>query len=198
MSLSELQKMQAYDNPISSLTEPMDLYALKGVQDQVAVAVDFDDTCVSTGGWRLLGTGTYLGGVDGSYPRGTGYPGIGGLMYMLSMGRQRRQQGKLKPVSSQVLPVVLTSARPSTRIIFRPKWLYKHLAVIYAREASLLGAELLNTSARVKYENRIALLHAAVAGAAARQPVHGEFHSGKCHAGIHTFQLGALQLHLRI
>ena len=154
-----MKRMQAYDDPEVSLPGPIELNKLNAVGHQVAVAVDFDDTLVSSGGWLLRGLGTYLGGVDSSYPRGTPYPGMGALMYMLSMGSRRRIGRKLRPLSARVLPVVLCSARPSLRIGFRPRRLYRYIAAMYAHEASLLGAET-QLKHKVTYENRIPLLTA--------------------------------------
>ncbi|OEH74696.1 hypothetical protein cyc_02744 [Cyclospora cayetanensis] len=150
VTLSALQQLKQNNRPTASLTEPLDLHALKNVQDQVAIAVDVDDTCISSGGWRVRGLGIYVGGVDSSYPRGVAYPGMGGLMYMLSMGAQRRERGKVRPVRNEVLPVVLASARPSTRFLFRPKSLYKDLARMYTHEAALLGAELQETGKKYR------------------------------------------------
>ena len=70
-----MKEMQAYDDPKVSLPTPIELNKLKAVGHQVAVAVDFDETLISSGGWLLRGLGTYFGGVDSSCPRGTPYPG---------------------------------------------------------------------------------------------------------------------------
>ncbi|XP_026192120.1 uncharacterized protein LOC34619555 [Cyclospora cayetanensis] len=164
VTLSALQQLKQNNRPTASLTEPLDLHALKNVQDQVAIAVDVDDTCISSGGWRVRGLGIYVGGVDSSYPRGVAYPGMGGLMYMLSMGAQRRERGKVRPVRNEVLPVVLASARPSTRFLFRPKSLYKDLARMYTHEAALLGAELQETGHIVKHENYMPVAQSVLLG----------------------------------
>ncbi|CDJ60515.1 hypothetical protein, conserved [Eimeria maxima] len=178
VSLASLRLLRENDSPSAFAASAVDLYSLKGVGEEVAVATDFDDTCVSSGGWRIKGTGTYLGGVDPAFPRGTAYPGFGALLYLLSqgtrrwIGSQRRQVHVQQVLLHQqqqkqlqlVLPVVLASARPSIRIGFRPKSLYRHIAAIYLREAELLGVKRPPSTPIVTYENRVNLIKAAFTG----------------------------------
>ena len=178
VSLASLRLLRENDSPSAFAASAVDLYSLKGVGEEVAVATDFDDTCVSSGGWRIKGTGTYLGGVDPAFPRGPAYPGFGALLYLLSqgtrrwIGSQRRQVHVQQVLLHQqqqkqlqlVLPVVLASARPSIRIGFRPKSLYRHIAAIYLREAELLGVKRPPSTPIVTYENRVNLIKAAFTG----------------------------------
>lgn len=165
LPFSTISQMKSYDNPSTSLLEPLDLIKLNGIQDQVLIATDVDDTLLSTGGVRTRVTGSRLGGVDSKYPAGVSYPGMGGLMYLLSMGSRKRDAGKFRPVETQVLPVMLLTARPNfLKRIFRPASLYKHIAAMYLREASLLGARIAHPNAQVKYENRSSFIGSVLKG----------------------------------
>ena len=171
VSARDLGLLTRHDYPAAAVSSAVDLYALKDVGETVAVATDFDDTCVASGGWRIKGTGAYLGGVDSTYPRGTSYPGFGGLLYLLSQGRHTSGTGsssstsrRKRPPLLPLLPVVLASARPSLPILFRPRSLYRHIAASFTQEAFLLGADKPKGIPRVKYENKMNLLYAVLTG----------------------------------
>ncbi|KAL8436760.1 hypothetical protein Efla_002192 [Eimeria flavescens] len=156
-----LQRLTAQDEPEATLEGPVDLLKLNEVGDRVLVASDYDDTLVASGGWRLKGLGHFVGGVDDSFPRGVSYPGLGGLMYLLSMGsRKREADGAFRAVETPELPLMLLSARPSIKIMFRPSSLYKHIALAYTHEAAMLGAGITARRARVKYENHVSIFSA--------------------------------------
>ncbi|KAL8274148.1 hypothetical protein Esti_001990 [Eimeria stiedai] len=157
---AKLRQTIATDDPETTLEDVLDINQLNGVQEQVLVATDYDDTLVASGGWRMKGLGHFLGGVDASYARGVPYPGIGGLIYMLSMGSRRREGDQFRPVDTPVLPIMLLSARPSIKFQFRPPRLYKHIAMIYKHDAALLGAEIKEPLTRVVYENHVSLVAA--------------------------------------
>lgn len=149
-------------------------------QQKLLLATDFDDTLVASGGWKLKVFNKFMGGVDASYPRGVSYPGIGALLYLLSLGPHKRDTkgnyNKLKSLeSSEALPIVLASARPSIRIGFRPKFMYKHIAKMFTHEVIMLrGAvsdddEIIQKKKRkIKYENTVPLM-AAIRGKEEKQ-----------------------------
>ncbi|PFH38753.1 hypothetical protein BESB_010950 [Besnoitia besnoiti] len=161
---------------LPSLAKPVDLPALAGVSgSDIIIATDIDDTMISSGGWLLRKLSAYMGGSDTAYARGIGYPGVGALYYLLTLGFGKKLKiESSKPVqgtdgqgavaapsliersSGDVLPLVLLTARLSMRLLrpfFRPKQLYRRLSHIYNYESALLTRRLDIRGDRLVMEN---------------------------------------------
>lgn len=159
-----LERVRNLDKPNAALAGPIDWYSIKNVNKRsVLIATDIDDTTIASGNWAVRGAGIHLGGVDQSYPRGVNYPGIGGLQFLLSLGPDRRSGGNLVTMRRSTLPIIVTSARPSawvTRFLFRPKFIYRHLAAMYNFESALLTRSTVIPNGQVLLETKVPLIGA--------------------------------------
>ncbi|CBZ49548.1 conserved hypothetical protein [Neospora caninum Liverpool] len=94
---------------LPSMNRPFDLRVAGQISgNNLVLATDVDDTFISSGGWRVRRPAAYLGGADTSYSRGTGYPGMGPLYYLLTLGSGKHGDKALPS------PEPLSSPTPST------------------------------------------------------------------------------------
>lgn len=98
----------------------------------ILLLLDIDDTLISSGDWSAV-MGKSLGGTDGRYPRGSEYPGLAAVLYLLALGPHTYDLNT-KAILHYTYPlnVMMVTARPNISL-FRPSHLIPHINFLLTR-----------------------------------------------------------------